>query len=37
MYSKVPEKQTDTKTPETEVNPSYPLIKKQIVPLKSGN
>jgi hypothetical protein len=34
MYSKVPEKQIDTKTPETEVNPSYPQIKKQNVPLK---
>ena len=37
MYSKVPEKQTDTKIPENEVNPSYPQIKKQVVPLKSGN
>ena len=35
MYSKVPEKQSDKMIPETEVNPSYPQIKKQVVPLKS--
>ncbi|MEI6139573.1 MAG: FAD-dependent oxidoreductase [Mariniphaga sp.] len=34
MYSKVPEKQTDKKVPETEVNPAYPQIKKQNLPLK---